>query len=135
MYTDASSYRWAGVLNPTAVPVYASDYWPVETLSSDIAVKEALALSNALSSFAAAIKDSRVDIYVDSSALFNGWNGQSARSHALSDALKSIFEALMSNNCILRLFLVPSVNNLAHQPSRSLSPADSRLSLSCWKRL
>ncbi len=131
MYTDASSYRWAGVLNPSAVPVYASDYWPVDM----IAVKEALALSNALSSFAATIKDSRVDVYVDSFALFHAWNGQSARSHALSNALKSIFEALMSTNCILRLFLVPSVNNLADQPFRSLSPADSRLSLSYWKRL
>ena len=29
MYTDASSYRWAGLLNPTAVPLYASVYWPV----------------------------------------------------------------------------------------------------------
>ena len=135
MYTDASSYRWAGVLNPNAVPLYASDYWPVEILSSDIAVKEALALSNALSSFDATIKDSRVDVYVDSSALFHAWNSQSARSHALSDALKSIFEALMSTNCILRLFHVPSANNLADQPSRSLSLADSRLSVSCWKRL
>ena len=66
MFSDASSYRWAGVLNPSAVPLYASGYWPVEILSSDIAVKEALALSNALSSFAATIKDSRVDVYVDS---------------------------------------------------------------------
>ena len=134
-YTDASSYRWAGVLNPTAVPLYASDYWPVKILSSDIAVKEALALSNALSSFDATIKDSRVDVYVDSSALFHAWNSQSARYHALSDALKSIFEALMSTNCILRLFHFPSTNNLADQPSRSLSLADSRLSVSCWKRL
>ena len=63
----------------------------MEILSSDIAVKEALALSNALSSFAATIKDSRVDVYVDSTALFHAWNSQSARSHALSDALKSIY--------------------------------------------
>ena len=41
----------------------------------------------------------------------------------------------MSTNCILRLFRVPSANNLADQPSRSLSLADSRLSVSCWKRL
>lgn len=135
MFSDASSYRWAGVLNPSAVPLYASDYWPVEILSSDIAVKEALALSNALSSFAATIKDSRVDVYVDSTALFHAWNSQSARSHALSDALKSIFEALMSTNCILRLFHVPSANNLADQPSRSLSLADSRLSVGCWNRV
>ena len=26
MFSDASSYRWAGVLNPSAVPLYASDY-------------------------------------------------------------------------------------------------------------
>ena len=133
MYTDASSYRWAGVLNPTAVHLYASDYWPVKILSSDIAVKEALALSNALSSFDATIKDTRVDVYADSSALFHAWNSQYARSHAFSDAMKSIFEALMSTNCILRLFHVPSANNLADQPSRSLSLADSRLSVSCYK--
>ena len=98
-------------------------------------MKEALALSNALSSFASTIKDSIVDVYVDSSTLFHAWNGQSARSHSLSEALKSIFEALMSTNRILRLFQVPSVNNLADRPSRSLSLADSRLSASCWKRL
>ena len=71
LFTDASSYRWAGVLNANAVPRCASDYWSGEILSSDIAVKEALALSNALSSFALTIKDSRVDVYVDSSALFH----------------------------------------------------------------
>ena len=74
-------------------------------------------------------------MYVDSSTLFHAWNGQSARSHSLLEALKSIFEALMSSNCILRLFQVPSVNNLADQPCCSLSLADSRLSASCWKRL
>ena len=135
LFTDASSYRWAGVLNPNAVPLSASDYWSEEILSSPIAVKEALALSNALSSFASTIKDSRGDVYVDSSALFHAWNGQSARSHSLSEALKSIFQALMSSSCILHLFQVPSVNNLADRPSRSLSLADSRLSASCWKRL
>ena len=60
-------------------------------------------------------------MYFDSSTLFHAWNGQSARSHSLSEALKSICEALMSSNCILRLFQVPSVNNLADRPSRSLS--------------
>ena len=41
----------------------------------------------------------------------------------------------MSSNCILRLSHVPSANYHADQPSRSLSLADSRLSVSCWKRL
>ena len=91
LFTDTSSYRWAGVLNPDAVPLSASDYWSEEILSSHIVVKEALALSNALSSFASTIKDSGVDVYVDSSILFHAWNGQSARSHSLLEALKSIF--------------------------------------------
>ena len=51
LFTDASSYIWAGVLNPNVVLLCASDYWSGEILSSDIAVKETLALSNALSSF------------------------------------------------------------------------------------
>ena len=41
----------------------------------------------------------------------------------------------MATNCILRLFLVPYVNNLADRLSRSLSLADSRLSICLWKRL
>ena len=42
----------------------------------------------------------------------------------------------MAINCILRLFRVPSVNNrLADRPSRSLSLAESRLSVSFWERL
>ena len=48
---------------------------------------------------------------------------------------KSIFEALMATNCILRLFHIPSVNRLADRPSQSLSLEDSRLSVSFWKRL
>lgn len=38
---------------------------------SDIAVKEALALANALSSIADTIKNSRVDVFVDSSVLIH----------------------------------------------------------------
>ena len=112
------------MLNPNAVPLRSSDFCSEEILSPDIAVKELLALSNALSFFALTIKDSRFDVYVDSSTLFHAWNGQSARSHSLSDALKSIFEAVMATNCILRLFHVPSVNNFADRSSRSLSLAD-----------
>ena len=81
------------------------------------------------------IKDSRVDVYVYSSTFFHAWNDQCARSHSLSDARKSIFEALMASNCILRLILVPSANNLADRRSRSLSLEDSHLSVSFWKRL
>lgn len=79
LYTDASSFAWESVFEPSGIPVVASDYWP-NVLTSDIAVKEALALSNALESFKSTIKDSRIDVYVDSLALFHSWNGQSAYS-------------------------------------------------------
>ena len=62
LFTDAFSYRWAGAPNPNDVPLCASDNWSEEIFSSDIAVKETLALGNALSYIALAIKDSRADI-------------------------------------------------------------------------
>ena len=95
-----------------------SDYWPNDVLASPITVKEAIALSNALESFKLSIKDSRVDVYVDSLALFHSWNGQSAKSHGLAEALKSIFKTTLECNCVLR-------------PSRSLTMSDSSLSKRC----
>ena len=135
MYTNASSYAWGSVLDRSGVPLFASDYWTDEVVSSDIAVKEALALANALSPFADTIKNSRVDVFVDSSVLIHAWNKQAGRSHAFSDTLKAIFEALMATNCSLHLSRVPSAQNPADSTSRSLSLADSRLSDASWERL
>lgn len=71
MYTNACSYAWGSVLDRSGVPLFASDYWTDEVVSSDIAVKEALALANALSAFADTINNSRVDVFVDSSVLIH----------------------------------------------------------------
>ena len=71
MYTDASSYSWGNVLDPSGVPLFASDYWLDEVVSSDIAVKEALALAKALSSFTDTIKNSRVDVFHYGSVLMS----------------------------------------------------------------
>ena len=120
-------------MNPSGVPIVASDYWPQDVLSSDIAVKEALALCNVLRSFMSSVKDSRVDVYVDSSALLHAWNNQSARSHSFSAALKSIFQVVLTCNCSLRLYHIPSALNVADGPSRTLSLSDSRLSKCTWK--
>lgn len=60
---------------------------------------EALALANELTSSTGIIKNSRVDVYVDSSALLYARNNQAARFHAFSDAMKAIFEALMATIC------------------------------------
>ena len=134
LYTDASSFAWGSVFEPSGIPVVASDYWPNDVLAFDITVKEALALSNALKSFKLSIRDSRVDLYVDSLALFHSWNGQSAESHGLAEALKSIFKTTLECNCVLRLFYVPSSSNLADKPSRSLTMSDSSLPKRCWDK-
>ena len=92
-------------------------------------------LANALSSFADTIKNSRVDVFADHSVLIHAWNKQAGRSHAFSDSLKAICEALMATICSLRLSRVPSAQNPADPPARSLFQADSRPSDACWERL
>lgn len=77
MYNDASSYAWGSVLDISGVPLFASDYWRDEVVSSHNTVKEALPLTNTLSFFADTIKNSRVDVFVDSSVLIHAWNKQS----------------------------------------------------------
>jgi hypothetical protein len=69
IYSDASSYAWGGVLNPDEISVVISDDWPDDDLTKGIVTKEALALSRVLSAFADHIKNSWVDIYVDSLSL------------------------------------------------------------------
>ena len=132
LYTDASSFAWSGVLNPDEIPIVAADYWPTNSFSSDIAVKEALALANSLSAFKDRIANARIDVFVDNTALVHAWNKQRSRSHAFSDALKAIFTVLLSTNSTLKLFHVPSVANIADPASRSLSLADAKLSADVW---
>ena len=135
IYTDASSFAWGGVLYPQASPIISSDYWTLNLISSDIAVKEALALANTLSAFADSIRNSRVDVFVDNSGLIYAWNKQGARSHAFSDALKEIFKVLLSTNCVLRLTYLPSTANIADYSSWLLSLADAGFSYDIWMHL
>ena len=108
-----------------------SDYWPGDVLAFDITVKDVLALSNKLESFKLSIKESRVDVHVDSLALFHPWNGQSAKSNGLVETLKSIFNKTLECNCVLRIF------NALALPTRQtiLTMLDSSLSKRCWDKI
>ena len=108
-----------------------SDYWPSDVLAFDITVKDVLALSNKLELFRLSIKHSRVDVHVDSLALFHPWNGQSAKSNGLVEALKSIFNTTLECNCVLRIF------NVLALPTRQtiLIMLDSSLSKRCWDKI
>ena len=127
LYTDASSFAWGGVLNPDEIPMVAADYWPSHVLSSDIPVKEALALANVLAD--------RIDVYVDSAAPVHAWNNQGARSHPFSDALKEIFKALLTTNSTLKPIHVSLAANLADPASRFLSLADAKLPFQAWSQI
>jgi hypothetical protein len=91
-----------------------------------------LALANALSPFSNTIRYSRVDVFVDNSALLHAWNRQGARSHAFSDALKKVFWCSKSANLVLNLEYVPSSLSKADLPSRSLSLLDAQLARGTW---
>ena len=99
LHTNVSFFAWGRVFKQSGIPVVRSDYWPNDVLASPITVKEAIALSNSLESFKLSIKDSRVDVYVDSLA------------QGLAEALKSIFKTTLECNCVLR-------------PSRSLTMSE-----------
>ena len=122
LHMDVSSFAWGRVFGQSGIPMVASDYWPNDVLAFAITVKEAIALPNALESFKLSIKDTSVNVYVDSLALLHSWNGQSAKSHGLAEALKSIFKTTLECNCVLR-------------PSRSLTMSDSSLSKRCWDKI
>ena len=57
----------------------------------DIAIKEARALYQMLSSFAKEVFNSRVNAFVDNSNLISFWNNEGGRSVALSEEIKYLF--------------------------------------------
>lgn len=131
LYSDASNFAWGGYF-PGAWSGCISDYWDPNDFSNDIAVKETLALANVLSSFKDSIRDSRVDVFVDSQALISSWERQGSKSPALFRALKQVFFVSSPLNIDLRLFYVPSADNLADFPSRRLLRQDAMLSSVLW---
>ncbi|XP_038045151.1 uncharacterized protein LOC119719725 [Patiria miniata] len=131
--SDASGYRWGGVLAQGNKGITFGDYWPPEVQrSTDICYKEALALYFVLISVMNQLWDKRVDVQVDSEGLYHAWSGLRARSTALAGVLRLILAFTLEANFDLRLQWVPSGSNRADVPSRTLSRADSKLSSSLW---
>jgi len=134
LYSDASWFVWGGSF-PGAFPRCISDYWDHSSISYDIAVKETLALANFLSSVKDSIGDSRVDVFVDSQALISAWELEGSRSPALFRALKQVFVVSSPLNVDLRLFYIPSADNIVDLPSRRILRQDVMLSSPLWDSL
>ena len=133
LYSDSSSYAWGGtILSQGVLNANIHDYWDESTMPRDITAKETLALGNVIYAFADRIRNSWVDAFVDSQVLIRAWNSQRSRSHTLTAALKTLFQAIMDLNIDLHLYYVTSHENPADAPSRRLSLQDSKLAPALW---
>ena len=106
--------------------------WSEATRCLPIAVKEAQALFNTLESLCSDTHNARINAFVDNMALLHSWERQVSKSSAMSDILKDIFSFTLSRNLSLNLMYVPSKDNPADAPSRSLSDLDCSLSPAAW---
>ncbi len=81
------------------------------------------------------ITNSRLDVYVDSAVLLGAWTRQHCRNVEMSSLLKDIFQLLLDCNINMSMHFVPSRQNAADLPSRSLSWQDCALSPSAWQKI
>ena len=133
MHSDASFSGWGGCLNfPGQPPMQSRGLWSEATRCLPIAVKEAQALFNTLESLCSDTHNARIDAFVDNMALLHSWERQVSKSSAMSDILKDIFSFTLSRNLSLNLMYVPSRDNPADAPSRSLSDLDCSLIPAAW---
>ena len=98
-----------------------------------IAVREARALLHTLESVGEIIANSRVDCLIDNKVVVSCWEHQLSQMPALSSVMKDFFSLTLKFNLALKTLFVPSKENPADFPSRSLSDADCKLSSLAWK--
>ena len=90
--TDASKSGWAGILSSPEGSKNTRDYWSNEVVEgNDIAIKEARALYNTLSTFGSEVFNGRVTAFIDNSNLISFWNNEGGKSIALSNEIKDLF--------------------------------------------
>ena len=126
--TDASGFAWGASVTLPSGPVELRDYWSTPLLSSDICVKEALALFFCLQAIRQHLSDRRVDVFVDNEGLVHAWQGLRSRSPELVEVLKSLFLFCVDNRLSLKLIWISTKDNPADAPSRTLDRSDSTLS-------
>ena len=131
--SDASNFGWGGVLHLPDGLKETRYYWSNSDLSiGDIAIKEARALHQTLSTFAKEVFNGKVNAFVDNSNLISFWNNGGGKSVALSEEIKDLFSLTLKLNINLSMTYVPSKSNLADSPSRFYSDTDCSLSQFAW---
>ena len=116
------------------VKKYRRDYWCPDDLNSQegIAVKEAKALFQTLTTFSEEVFNGRMDAFVDNSNLIDFWNNKGGRNTPLTNEIKDLFHLSLKLNIVLNLFYILSESNDAESPSRVYSDLDCSLTVSIW---
>ena len=102
---------------------------------TDIAIKEARALYDTLSTFGSEVFNGRVTAFIDNSNLISFWNNESGNSIALSNEIKDLFSLLVNLKISLRMIYVPSDSNFADSPLSFYSDLDCTLSQVTWSQV
>lgn len=131
--TDASSFRYGiSLLSGKEKGLSFGDFWS-NTDDRPIHLKEASAVIIALQALEAKIKDRRLDVYVDNTAVLYAWENQRSKDRQLADLMKKLFQIVWKLNVDLKLHYVPSAENLADAPSRNISYTDCMLQQTIWQ--
>ena len=93
------------------------------------------ALCNALSSFFPSIRNARIDVWTDNVTLRAAWENGGCRSSLVNHELKKLEEVSRAGNFAMHLKYIPSNENIADAPSRTLSDIDCSLSEEAWARV
>ena len=132
--SNASNSGWGGILSFPDGSEETRDYWCPEDFEcpGGIAVKEAKALFQTLSTFSEDILNERVDAFVDSKNLLDFWNNKRVRNIPLTNEIKDFFFLTLKPNILLNVYYVRSDLNDADSPSRFSSDIDCFFSDLTW---
>ena len=133
--TDASQFRWAGILldeNAPDQPV--SDYFG-EGDDRAIHLKETQALINTIESLSATLQNARLYVKTDNKALEAVWKRQGSKRSSFNELLIQLFQLTVKHNLDLHLDYINTKENPADAPSRLLTRNDCMLAVSVWEEI
>ena len=133
MFSDASHVAWEAVLVKDGLSQQIRDYWI--NLEGDINALEPRALCNTLISFFPSIRNARIDVWTNNVTFPAAGENGGCRSSLVKKEFKNIEEMSRAENFALHLKYVPSNENSADAPSRTLFDIDCFLSEEAWARV
>ena len=101
IYTDASTYKWGGVIHFETGTHEVYDYLSDVENNSPIMILEGKALLNVLRATSDHIRGKRVDANIDNKALLHSYYNEGSKSRELKSVLKQIFNLVLHFDIVL----------------------------------